>query len=639
MYARISRKKYNIFAFDIESHNDEESIAKKETSMWLGAFINEESKVDDESSYIYSMEELFQRLELLSSGKRKHGESKRPCKNVCVFVYNLSFEWSFMLPILLKQGFTFKAVIEKDDEYVFNTISTKSVSSVWQIKLKFGAKSGDVVFHDLAKIYGGGLGKVAKSFGIKTQKGEIDYRKNRLHNHKITKQEKIYTFNDTRIIVDILLEMIARGDKFFFSSLSMASYSMKMMIKTGYQRSTKPYAKYRENYPELGEEETTFLRHACSGGITYAPSKYQFKHIKQKVAHIDAHSMHPSSAYLNLFPYGYGEYRVGEPNVYTRQMNCCHVKISYSGVKIHSVIQLIGIEFIEGYELWLWDFEIATMKKCYEDLEIEYIDYYAYKMKPLAWRKYYADCFNGRVKAKNNNDEFLKLYYKLLMNSSYGKALEWGHTEIFENYIDEEGIIDSKTITREKPSDMSEDDWKLRQLNAKYTYLPYGSCIPAYSRCALVELALKIGYDKIVYLDTDSIFFIWDKDTESNYHKYADLTDFLGGWNLEEMIDQSQFTAPKRYKTLSEGITTIKAGGINFTDYLNSKAKEEGLTSIDDIRKFREKYQFSYDEINLVNSSWNVQRAYRVKGGTIIEFQKKEISVPKKYIDIYKNNT
>ena len=36
MYARISRKKYNIFAFDIESHNEESIKNKKETSMaWM----------------------------------------------------------------------------------------------------------------------------------------------------------------------------------------------------------------------------------------------------------------------------------------------------------------------------------------------------------------------------------------------------------------------------------------------------------------------------------------------------------------------------------------------------------------------------------------------------------------------------
>ena len=60
MEARINRKKYKIFAFDIESHNDEESIAKKETSMWLGCFIDETNTIDDESSYMYEMEDLLQ---------------------------------------------------------------------------------------------------------------------------------------------------------------------------------------------------------------------------------------------------------------------------------------------------------------------------------------------------------------------------------------------------------------------------------------------------------------------------------------------------------------------------------------------------------------------------------------------------
>ena len=47
MNVRINRKKYNVFAFDIESHNDEESIKNKTTSMWLGCLIDENSKIDD----------------------------------------------------------------------------------------------------------------------------------------------------------------------------------------------------------------------------------------------------------------------------------------------------------------------------------------------------------------------------------------------------------------------------------------------------------------------------------------------------------------------------------------------------------------------------------------------------------------
>lgn len=638
MQVRINRKKYNVFAFDIETHNDEESIKKKETSMWLGCLIDETNKIDDESSYFYTMEEVLTKLEELSNPKRKHGEKKKPCKNICVYVYNLSFEWSFMLPVLLEKGFTFKETIEDQDEFCFNTISTHSVSSVWNINLKFSAKSGNIIFRDLAKIYGGGLGNVAKSFNLATQKGEIDYRLNRLHGHIVTKEEKEYCFKDTRIIIDILLKMIERQDKFFFSSMSMASYSMRMMIKEGFPRSTKPLKKYRELYPLLDEEETNFLRNAVSGGITYAPERWQFKDIKQRIIHIDKNSMHPSSAYFNKFAYGKGEYFKGKPTNYADYSNCCHIKVSFAGVKLHSVIKLIGFIYVDDFELTLWDFEIDTMKKCYENLEIEYIDYYRYKKKPLAWRKYYARCYYARLEAKKKKDDFNVLYYKLLMNSSYGKSLERAHIDVFENIVDDEGIITSVTHKKVKPSYMNDEEWKEKMINAKYTYLPYGSQIPAYSRCDLIELALKIGYEKVVYFDTDSIFFIEDEETLANMKKYMPTQNFLGGWKIEEIIDRAQFTAPKRYKAEVEGKTYIKAGGINFTQYLQEKAKEEGLNDLEDIKDYVKGYKFSFEEINIISSIWKVQRAYRVKGGTIIEFQDKEIKVPKKYKEVFEKN-
>ena len=48
MEARIGRRKFLLYAFDLESHNDPESIAKRETSMWLGCLIDETNTVDDE---------------------------------------------------------------------------------------------------------------------------------------------------------------------------------------------------------------------------------------------------------------------------------------------------------------------------------------------------------------------------------------------------------------------------------------------------------------------------------------------------------------------------------------------------------------------------------------------------------------
>ena len=119
--------------------------------------------------------------------------------------------------------------------------------------------------------------------------------------------------------------------------------------------------------------------------------------------------------------------------------------------------------------------------------------------------------------------------------------------------------------------------------------------------------------------------------------------DFLGRWSLEEISDRAQFTAPKRYKLeTEEGKVIIKAGGINFDFFKQHTYQEEyeynlslGMTS----KEATNRIQIPFDEVNIISSTWKVQRAYRVKGGTIIEFQDKAMDIQKKYSDIYNRNT
>ena len=77
MIEKIGRMNYSIWAFDLESHNDEESLAKRETSMWLGCLLNEDSKIDDEESYLYNISDFVDRLDMLSKGEQKHSKTKR----------------------------------------------------------------------------------------------------------------------------------------------------------------------------------------------------------------------------------------------------------------------------------------------------------------------------------------------------------------------------------------------------------------------------------------------------------------------------------------------------------------------------------------------------------------------------------
>lgn len=604
MIERIGKRKYEVYAIDFETHNDDESIALNETGVWLGCLLNENSKVDDENSYFYSVEELIDRLTILSKPDTKHGGKKAAGKYLMIYDFHLSFEWSFILPVLIKQGYKFKEDIEEEDEKVFNTISTKSVSSVWTIQLKINKGKSLIEFRDLNKIFSGTLRALAKSFNLETQKGDIDYRINRRHNWVPTFEEKEYCFKDTFIIVEILKHMGEIEDKNFWNSTSAASYAMRVMIQTGYPNSLKPMKEFRKDYPLLGKEESEFLRKGVAGGIAYATDRWMFKDIQHPILHIDAHNMHPTQAYLRKFPYGYGTYFTGKgPG---KGISCNRIRISYTGVKVHSVIELIGLNMVEDYELTVWDFEIPTMEKCYENLEIEYIDGYNYKVKNLPWRNFYSDNYNKRLVAKKEKDYFNIMYYKLLNNSSYGKLLEKPHNEIYENYITPDGIIDSLIHQREEET-----------YNSKYTYLPVGSAIPAYSRVWLIETALEFGWEKIVYFDTDSIFVILDEETEAVWQSLPQ-EDFLGNWGREPDIIRGEFDAPKRYKIQEENeeFPTVHAAGIT-TSLFNG---------------------VEWRDIDLVEGRYNIQRGYRVKGGTLIDYQIKQMAVQPKYETIYEKN-
>ena len=620
MIVNIKKKKWNVFALDVESHNDDESIEKNETSIWLGCLLNENSKVDEESSYFYTIDEALQRLDELSNGKRKSGKESRPIKNVLVYIFNLSFEWSFFLPVMVEKGFKFKEVFNDEDEFVFNSITTKSVSSVWEVNMKFHKNSGIVRFRDLSKIFSGSLKSVAKAFNLETQKGEIDYKLNRLHNYQVTKEEKEYCFKDTRIIVEILEKM--KEDKVFWNSCSMASYSMMKMLRTSYPDARKPYLAFRNDYPVLDAEEDEFIRKGTSGGITYPTPRYQFKVIEEPILHIDAHQMHPYQMATHYFPYGKGTFKKGKPVPQVRKLQMCHIMVSYSSVKIHSVIKLIGLPFIEEFELYVWNFEIPTMYKCYEDLKIEYIDYYEYDARPLPFRKYIMDNYRKRLQAKEEGNAFFVLLYKLLNNSAYGKFLERPHNVVFANTIGYDGIITCDVIEKEE-----------LELVAKYTYTPIGSSIPAYSRVYLCETALKFDWKDIVYFDTDSIFVIWNENTERVWNTEINRSNWLGGWGLEEMISKSQFTAPKRYKAIDEstGEAYFKIAGVNLKSKIQEKAKDLNIKE--------EKVRFSFEEVNITCEDYFVQRAYRCKGGTLIKMQKKSVDVQAKYKSIYELNT
>lgn len=605
MIIKAGRKNYRVFAWDIETHNDDESIAKRETSMWLSCFIDETSKPDDPSIYDYKMEDFVERLSHMTRSHRKKF-------NALIYVFHLSFEYSFLFPHLLKAGLKWVPHIGPKDSYCFSSVTNKSCSSVWTVQIKFGKAGGIIEFRDLNKIFVGSLRSVAKSFGLETQKGEIDYKLNRLHGHVVTEKERIYCFKDVRIIMEILVKM--KDDKAFWKAVSAGSYSMRKMMEETFGRYWKPMEAYRKIYPVLDKEQQEYLRNGVSGGLTFAQPAFQYLQINQRVGHIDIHQAHPNSMVNRRFPYGNGTFKVGAPPKY--KIALCRCKISYSGVKIHSIISQVNAEIATDEEVYLWyPAEVNTAKKAYWDFEIKYLDCYWYEDRRIPWFHFLQDNYDKRLQAKKDGDAFLVNYYKLLNNSSYGKLIEWPHNTLLQNTLNEDGIIDS--IELEKPANEL-------SLVGKYTHVALGACVPMYTRCYLIESALTISPDgsKIVYVDTDSIFFIEDEDTLKNMKKLS-IGDKLGDWGIEETLLHSEFSAPKRYKALAEG-----KKGDNFV-LVDPVVHMAGINFKGDPK---------YDELDIDKGRYIIQGSLRCKGGTLIIDKEKLLEVQSKYLDRYVKN-
>ena len=369
MIKTIKQTQYEIMAFDLENTVDPESVKNNETRMWLGCLIGEDDKLGDDVFY-YDIVDFVDKLEELT---KPIGRSNKH-KNLMIYIWNLAHEWSFILPELVRRGLKPGQISPRKGKsgMSYEAVTNKSVSSVWTAGIKFNSNGGIIRFRDLAKLLGGSLKNAAKSLKTETQKGDdegdlIDYEAPRPKGYIPTELEKEYNYNDCRIIIEILQKINNTEDKYFWKSLSAASWSASTFIGETYKKYKKPMAQYRKDYPQLYDKENDFIRKTIKGGICYATPYHQGENIKTPVFHIDAHQMHPSQMYFKFFPYGHGKYFKGEPP--KDRINAVHVLVSYSGVKLHSNINCLnrGTFFADGLELWLWDFEIPTMYKCYED--------------------------------------------------------------------------------------------------------------------------------------------------------------------------------------------------------------------------------------------------------------------------------
>lgn len=290
-------------------------------------------------------------------------------------------------------------------------------------------------------------------------------------------------------------------------------------------------------------ELRTFLR----GGVTMALQRGVFHHC----THIDACSMYPTQCVKPWIPYGPILDDEPEGPHFTFNYPICRLelkdgKIPYLQWRSHRQCEryrylteytpgdYVHDAILDGsYGFWEEEWEI--IKECYRVIdEGEPIKKYFRALENVALRDYVRELYRG----KSENTGAKRLFYKILLNSLYGKFLSRPDHDSIR-------IIDGERVT-------VHDD------TGRTYYLPLGSWIAMSGRVTLFRAMLSLPKEDVLYCDTDSIIFKGDRFPDVHIGKD------LGDWGIEYQDVSVSIIGPKTYQEMTaDGRVITKCAGMD----------------------------------------------------------------------------
>ena len=275
-----------------------------------------------------------------------------------------------------------------------------------------------------------------------------------------------------------------------------------------------------------GYSQVNFLKNYCTFEIeginvneellqAYYGGRCEAFHIgtvEQPIAEIDVNSMYP---FVMLEQYPVSEaYKTKEPttNLYIAKINVVvDTNILFPVIPKRYDGKLM---FCTGsFTTFATSIEIQKAIEYKQIKDIEYIDSYNFDLTDYVFKNFVTEVYALRQIAKQEKDEFLSNYYKLLLNSVYGRFAMNSDIEVIASEYDKGEFVGTynNVINRYK--------MKIDSNEGKNYALP--CFVTGYARVKLFEMIMKCYTNNLVplYCDTDSIY--------CTYNDYMDVQDFF----------------------------------------------------------------------------------------------------------------
>lgn len=230
--------------------------------------------------------------------------------------------------------------------------------------------------------------------------------------------------------------------------------------------------------------------------------------------------------------------------------------------------------FVNGVvECILCQPEIELLLKCNEIVEFKGIHIYK-AGKPF--KKFAQDFFNNKEKYSKLGNISMKNFYKIILNACYGKTGEREIEEITKtcdkNFIGKIiEVINGKEFHFNCLGGIMKAS-KFLENDSKNAFSPIASFITSYARSYLYEAFLKLGFENILYCDTDSVFTTLSIE---EINKRLNIGNKLGQWEYDYKNVDMTIYGVKDYIISKNGkIVKQKLKGINLRDSIEEIENE-----------------------------------------------------------------
>lgn len=628
-----------------------------------------------------TLEQFFDSLNILCYNgidTLKMSESK--CKKIKsemkmeIYVHNLAWDIEFIKYYLLENKYKYYNSKVKDMKKIntaresmsFNIVENKNIVYSANVNLKgtkvryTKKKKGNIFnieteifpnieFKDSYKILSFSLDSIAKKV-IKiddkfNKLGDTyDYDSVREEGHLLTEKEKMYLYNDVYILKEFLKQFYLPLNT---NKCTASGISFEKFI-TGKYGDDKPYKFFLEEYPDLSENPKIFniIKKSYRGGWTQANYKYKNIHLKNiNGTSIDINSSYPAiiSGHLKLcekyngtpLPYGVPKLHKGYVPCDNQHLNLLVIEFdkfynkdedNFIGeIQIGSINSDIfkrnGTEYIHTnminglpcgtnalsddyrYRLYIWEFELDSILKntVYENYKV--VETLTFKCNTGHFKSVVDEYTQMKIEGKKLGNNVMQNFAKLILNSFYGKL-----ASNFER--EERKVILDNGLVRNVHTE-------IRYYSDKRYYPAFASCVTAWARTNLREILYKVGYNNVLYFDTDSLYTTIPKkelqellgqygvyDEEGKLLEIVDDNGILdkyvlGKWEIEKTYTEFKTIGSKKYMLRqTNGDLMCKCAG------LPSEVRET----------------ITFDEFKLGNPFEGKKMKTKVKGGyTLIE--------------------